>query len=262
MNKITSNNNPLIKEVKALSRRKDRWIRKEYIIEGTKPIKEAVYEKAEIISIFYSKKLLERKEGEELFNYLKGKCKVIELEDSLFQTISSMENSQGIFAVLRFKESNLYNIRPDKPYIYLDEIQDPGNMGTIIRSADAFSMGGLILSKGCVDPYNPKVVRASMGSIFRVDLIFNEDLEKGLCLLKEKARRLVVTSLEKSIDISEFTFLKDDIIVIGNEGRGVSKPLLELADSIIKIPMKGMAESLNAGVASSIIMYEISHRVS
>ena len=260
MNQITSSNNPLIKEIKSLSRKKDRWVKREYIIEGTKPVKEAILEKIEIINIFYSKKLFEREEGEALFNDLKGTSNIIELEDSLFQTISSMENSQGIFAVAKFKEYKLDNIKANKPYIYLDEIQDPGNMGTIIRSSDAFDMGGIIIGKGCVDPYNPKVVRASMASVFRVDLIFEEKPQDIFEILKQIGRRIVVTSLENSNDINEFLFYNNDIIVIGNEGKGVKKSILDIADSIIKIPMKGMAESLNAGIASSIIMYEISRR--
>jgi TrmH family RNA methyltransferase len=261
MYQITSPNNPLIKEIKSLSRKKDRWIKRQYIIEGTKPVKEAFLEDVEIINIFYSQKLFEREEGKSLFNLLKDKKNIIELEDNLFQSISNMENSQGIFAVASFKDATLKDMKKTKPYIYLDEVQDPGNMGTIIRSSDAFDMGGIIIGKGCVDPFNPKVVRASMGSVFRVELIFGDNSEQSFKALKEDGRRILVTSLDNSNDINDFLFRNNDIIVIGNEGSGVKNKILEIADSTIKIPMRGLAESLNAGVASSIIMYEISSRV-
>ncbi|NMA50057.1 MAG: RNA methyltransferase [Tissierellia bacterium] len=258
MYKITSANNPLIKEIKSLSRKKDRWIKKEYIIEGTKPIREAIIEEIKIINILYSQRLFEREEGEKLFNELKDKKNLIELEDSLFQNISSMENSQGVFALANFDALKLKDIKSSKPYIYLDEIQDPGNMGTIIRSSDAFDMGGIIIGKGCVDPFNPKVVRASMSSIFRVDLIFEDNIEIIFKTIKQLGRRILVASLDNSNDINDFVFKNDDIIVIGNEGRGVSKDIKKIADKAIKIPMRGLAESLNAGIASSIIMYELS----
>lgn len=257
MHLITSPNNPLIKEIKSLSKKKDRWIKREYIIEGTKPVKEALHENVEIINIFYSKRLFEREEGKKLFNDLKGN-NIIELEDGLFKSISNMEKSQGVFVVAKFKDLKLEDIMNNKPYIYLDEIQDPGNMGTIIRSSDAFDMGGVIIGKGCVDPFNPKVVRASMSSIFRVDLIFEEDNKQTFNTFKKWGRRIIVTSLENSKDINKFSFKNDDIVVIGNEGKGVKADIIRIADEIIKIPMRGLAESLNAGVASSIIMYEIS----
>lgn len=260
MQTITSANNPIIKEIKSLSRKKDRWKKKQYIIEGTKPVKEALLDQVEISNIFYSQRLLERNEGKILFSQLKHERNLIELEDSLFQTISNMENSQGIFVVAKFKESKLGDMKSMKTYFYLDGIQDPGNMGTIIRSSDAFGMGGIIIGEGCVDPFNSKVVRASMASIFRIDLIFEENSERTFKTLREDGRRILVTSLEKSKNINEFLFHNNDIIVIGNEGKGVRKDIIEIADQIIKIPMPGLAESLNAGIASSIIMYEIASR--
>ena len=260
MYKITSPNNPLIKEIKSLGRKKDRWSKRKYIIEGTKPVKEALLEQIEIINIFYSKKLFEREEGRNLFKQLKDKNNIIELEDLLFQSLSNMENSQGVFIVANMEDFKLEDMTRTKPYIYLDEIQDPGNMGTIIRSSDAFDMGGIIIGKGCVDPFNPKVVRASMGSVFRVDLIFEENSEQTFKTLKQLGRRVLVTSLGNSNDINEFLFNNNDIIVIGNEGKGVKNDILKIADTTIKIPMRGLAESLNAGIASSIIMYEMSCR--
>ena len=122
MYKITSPNNPLIKEIKSLGRKKDRWSKRQYIIEGTKPVKEALLEQIEIINIFYSQKLFEREEGRNLFKQLKDKNNIIELEDLLFQSLSNMENSQGVFIVANMEDFKLEDMTRTKPYIYLDEI--------------------------------------------------------------------------------------------------------------------------------------------
>lgn len=144
----------------------------------------------------------------------------------------------------------------DNPSIlFLDGIQDPGNMGTIIRSADAFNIDGIILGDGSVDPYNSKVVRATMGSIFRVPLYVCDNSIGSLESLKNKGFNILATSLD-GMNIYDGDFNNKFICVIGNEANGVSPRILDMADRRIKIPMPGNAESLNAGVAASIIMYE------
>lgn len=145
-----------------------------------------------------------------------------------------------------------------KPFmLFLDGIQDPGNMGTIIRTADAFNIDGIILGEGCVDPYNSKVVRSTMGSIFRVPLYICKNSIESLLELKGKGFNIIATSLRGiSIYNVDFNFNKKFLCIIGNEANGVSPKILDFADRQIKIPMPGNAESLNAGVAASIIMYE------
>ena len=138
----------------------------------------------------------------------------------------------------------------------LDRIQDPGNLGTIIRTADAFGVDGILISEGSVDGYNPKVVRATMGSIFRVNILH---IKKSLNILEELKNRgikIYSTSLQGKNYIQEINFKIPSLLIIGNESKGVSDELLNMAHSLIKIPMVGKAESLNAAVASSIIMYE------
>ncbi|WFA09880.1 RNA methyltransferase [Tissierella sp. Yu-01] len=258
MIQISSSKNPIIKEIKSLYRKKDRWNNKLYIIEGTKLINEAINYGIDIKYIIYTEKLLKTEEGLGFYNLLNKLRNLINIPESLFKEICDTENSQGVLAVVSFRindTTELFSGR-EKFLLYLDGLQDPGNLGTIIRSADAFKADGILLSEGCVDPYNSKVVRATMGSIFRVPLYFIKDDYVFLNQLKEKNYRIYATSLEGSIPNYEITYKDNFIIVIGNESRGISDNIINLADRLIKIPMPGFAESLNAGVAASIILYE------
>ena len=140
--------------------------------------------------------------------------------------------------------------------IFLDGVQDPGNMGTIIRTCDAFNLDGIIIGPGSVDPYNPKVVRATMGSIFRVPLYISNDSLETIADLSQGGLNIFSTSLEGSIPSYDIDYKEGFVLVIGNESNGVQDPIIKKSDKLIKIPMPGFAESLNAGVAASIIMYE------
>ena len=143
-----------------------------------------------------------------------------------------------------------------KPYVYCDGINDPGNLGTIIRTADAAGFGGVILSKGTVDLYSPKTVRASMGSFFNIDVITDktcEDLEK----YADKGFSLFGGILgENTIDYRKADMTKPSIIIVGNEANGISSEVAALCQGV-KIPINGRAESLNASVAAGILMYEL-----
>ena len=138
----------------------------------------------------------------------------------------------------------------------LDDVQDPGNLGTIIRTLDAAGIDSLILSKGCADVYNPKVVRSTMGAIFRVDTKYVDDLKSELLSLKEKGYNVITTSLKTNKYIYDIDFSKKTVIVIGNESNGVSKEIFDISDEMVKIPMLGKTESLNASVAAGVIIYE------
>jgi len=140
-------------------------------------------------------------------------------------------------------------------YILLDTVQDPGNVGTIIRSAHAFGICGVILTEGCADIYNPKSIRASMGAIFK-QRIFNLDLNK-INALKNKGLRFICASNDKNAIEYDKTDLKNTIIIIGNEGQGIKDEFHEICDEIVKIPVVDDCESLNAAVAASILMREI-----
>lgn len=258
MLEISSSKNPLIKEIKSLSRKKDRWENKLFIMEGIKLIEEAIETGVNIKNILYSDKLLSTKDGENFFNRLNRLGNIIRVTDSVFNEITGTENTQGILGTCYFDEKSINDAldKQNQFLLFLDGVQDPGNMGTIIRSADAFNIDGIIMGEGCVDSYNPKVVRATMGSIFRVPLYFIADNIAALKNLKEKNFKLYATSLEGSVPNYDILYEDNFVIVIGNESNGVSTEILKLSDKHIKIPMTGGAESLNAGVAASIIMYE------
>lgn len=261
MNKIkeiSSKNNPLIKRVRGLKRKKNRWESKLFIIEGITIVEEALTNQVELSHIIYSDFLLSNPKGKEFFQKIKDRDKLIKVTKEIFREISDTENPQGVLGIVGFNKNSLAEIKNlKKPsLLLLDEIQDPGNMGTIIRSGDAFNIDGIILGKGCVDPYNPKVVRATMGSIFRCPIYMCEDTKACLKFLKNLNLSVLATSLNGQA-LYDRDFSKGSVCIIGNEARGISEELLSVVSEEISIPMPGGAESLNAGVAASIIMYEL-----
>ncbi|WMM23647.1 RNA methyltransferase [Tissierella sp. MB52-C2] len=258
MIEITSSKNPLIKEIKSLYRKKDRMKNKSFIIEGIKIVEEAIDNNYSIKNIIYTDQLFKTKDGEDFYQKIRSLENIVYVPDNIFKEISDTENPQGILGIAMYKYNGVEEIfKIETPFLlFLDGIQDPGNMGTIIRTADAFNISGVIITEGCVDPYNPKVVRATMGSIFRVPLYYTSKAMEDLMKLKKENIKIYSTSLDGSIPIYDADFKEGFILSIGNESKGVSEETFSLSDKLIKIPMPGMAESLNAGVAASIIMYE------
>ena len=141
--------------------------------------------------------------------------------------------------------------------LFLENLQDPGNLGTIMRTAEGAGMTGLILSKGSVDFYNPKTVRSTMGSLFRVPFVYAEDLKKALHAAKKQGITLYAAHLEGTNDYDKERWNSKSGILIGNEANGLSEDISELADVKVKIPMCGKLESLNASIAAGILMYEL-----
>lgn len=254
---ISSSQNPLIKDIKSLNRKKNRWKYRLFIIEGIKIIEEAIINGIRIKNILFSDSFFESEEGRFFYNNIKNRDNIVKIKDSLFNSISDTENPQGIMGVCEFNIRDFSDMDGlnNPSILFLDAVQDPGNMGTIIRSADAFNIDGIILGEGSVDPYNLKVVRATMGSIFRVPLYMCDNSIESIVDLKDKGFDILATSLNGSA-IYDSDFSGKILCVIGNEANGVNPKILEISDKHIKIPMPGNAESLNAGVAASIIMYE------
>ncbi|OGC15353.1 hypothetical protein A3J90_02240 [candidate division WOR-1 bacterium RIFOXYC2_FULL_37_10] len=175
--------------------------------------------------------------------------------------ISSVETSQGILAVCKnpsYDFDSIFNPVQSSVSLILFpvEIQDPGNLGTMIRTVDAVNGSGMIISRGTVEPYNPKVVRSTMGSIFRVPIVEIKEISSFLKKLKDKGINIVGTDLNTEKTHWEVDFKKPTVLLIGNESSGLSSEALELCDETIKIPIPGKAESLNAAMAASIILYE------
>ena len=168
------------------------------------------------------------------------------------------DNPQGILAIIKIKTCELENLFVDGSFlVVLDSIQDPGNMGTIIRTADAAGASGIIVSKGCVDIYNPKVLRATMGSIFHIPICLYDDMTELIIQLKERAIKVFTSFLKGGANYSEQDMSGNIALVIGNEANGISKEIASLSDFLVRIPMIGRAESLNASIAAAILMYEV-----
>jgi TrmH family RNA methyltransferase len=261
LQKITSKENEFIKHVKKLKDKKYRDKSNEYVIEGIKLIKEALQEKAQINQIVICEKsgIL----GDDL-KYEIAKQECIYVPQNIFKTISEVSTPQGILAIVQ--KNNVEAQSSEIDYnediiIALDDIQDPGNLGTILRTVDSVGLKQILVSKGTADSYNPKVVRSTMGAIFRVKIIECENLSETLKQVKKHKYEVLATSLQTTNSIYDIDYNKK-VIVIGNEANGVSKEILDLADVKVKIPMLGKTESLNASVATGIMLYEyVRHKI-
>ncbi len=250
MDYITSKENTIIKETKKLKEKRYREERKQFLAEGVRFVSEALESGFEISMVFIS-----QDSGIKPVQFpIKAHTKVYCLPGNLFKDISFTENPQGIAAVVNY--SSLTVNREHGFYILADRVQDPGNLGTIIRSAHASGALGVIITKGTVDVYNDKTLRATMGSIFHLPVIMDDGLVY-LKALKAKGFKLVVSSLDAQNSFFEEDLKGNIIIAVGNEGAGISSSIAELSDVRVKIPMPGGAESLNVSAAASIMMFEV-----
>lgn len=255
MQVITSKENEIIKNIKKLKDKKYRDEENKFIVEGIKMVQEATKEKAKISKIVICEDCINDGSIKQELLYEIAKHDCIYVSEKVFQTITDVTNPQGILAVIE-KENNEDNISYDEDVIVvLDGIQDPGNLGTILRTIDSVNLKQVILSEKTADPYNPKVVRSTMGAIYRVNIIRAKSICDTLKNIKKHKYDIVATSLETDKSIYDIKY-KKKVIIIGNEANGVSKEVLDLANEKVKIPMLGKTESLNAAVATGIILYE------
>lgn len=251
---IKSKENNLIKEMKKLKEKKYRDLNKSFLIEGFRFVEEALKSTFEVKYVFVCERQKEKFEKLGLQNLIGKTTKSFVVSESVLNTISSTETPQGIVAVVKNKVSNLQI--NNGFYVLIDKVQDPGNMGTIIRSANASGALGVIITKGTVDTYNSKTLRSTMGSIFKIPIIFEDSNFNALKKLKENKFKLITSSLNTDYNFYDVDLKGKVIIAVGNEGNGISKEIFELSDISVKIPMPGDAESLNVGVAASIMMFE------
>lgn len=257
MQVITSKDNENIRKIRKLKDKKYRDLENSYIIEGLKLVKEAISEKIDIQQIVICEENNSEIDKETLYEI--AKYNLIYVTRKIFETLTDVKNPQGIMAVVKKNKSNLDIDYSEEIILALDNLQDPGNLGTILRTLDSANLKQLIISKNSVDCYNPKVVRSTMGAIFRVNIIEVDNLKQELINAKKNNFKIMVTSLDAKNNIYNTDFSKK-IIVIGNEANGVSKEIQDLADEKVKIPMLGKTESLNASVAASIMIYEYVRR--
>lgn len=255
MQVITSKDNEIIKDIRKLKEKKYRNLDGKYIIEGIKIIEEAIQEKANIDTIVICEDCVRNGEIEAKLLYEIAKYNCIYVTEKIYNMITDTQTPQGILAVINKQEKDRNINFEEDLIVVLDGIQDPGNLGTILRTIDSVGLTQVIVSKNTTDAYNPKVVRSTMGAIFRVNIIEAENLVQTIKEIKKHKFKVLVTSLETQDNFYDVT-LNKNVIVIGNEANGVSKEILEIADTKVKIPMLGKTESLNASVATGVILYE------
>ena len=242
---ITSKDNEIIKNIKKLKEKKYRV--DSYIVEGIKMVKEAISENQEIALIAIREDFK--------IDFDTKKIKIVTISNKIFNDISDVKTPQGILAVIKKNQNN--QIETNQEYILaLDSLQDPGNMGTIIRTADSANINQIIINKTTVDPYSPKVIRSTMGAIYRTNIIEVEDLKTTLKEMKSKGFQIITTDLKATQSIYDINYNNKTVVVIGNEANGVSQEILQTADKKVIIPMLGKTESLNASIAASIMIYE------
>ena len=256
MQVISSKENEIIKNIKKLKEKKYRDLNNEYIIEGIKIIQEAIQENAKIKQIIICDDCEKSSYISQELMYEIAKYECIYVTNKIFTSLTDVKNPQGIMAIVEKNRSKEEEIDYNQDIIVaLDDIQDPGNLGTILRTVDSIGINQILVSKGTADSYNPKVVRSTMGAIFRVKIIECEDLEKTLKEIKKHKFEILVTSLQTENSIYDIKYNKK-VIVIGNEANGVEEKIQNMADVKVKIPMLGKTESLNASVATGIMLYE------
>lgn len=255
---LKSKDNPKIKELtKLISSKKERIGSGTFVIEGIKLLHEAYKEKAEILSVFVSTQALE-KYNDTLLPVVNA-CVFYEITDEIARKVSDAKTPQGVFAIVKSKFNGLEVInKNDIKILVLNNIQDPGNLGTLLRTADAVGIDAAILCENCCEVYNPKVVRSTMGSIFRLKIIHEESFASVIDFFKQNGIESFAAIVNENAEkLSSISFPKRCAAVIGNEGNGLDKQHISLCDRFLTIEMKGNTESLNASIAAAIIMWEM-----
>ena len=288
MELITSVNNQRVKEVANLKQKKYRTESGTFFAEGLRAVEEAV-QYADVTELFYTEagrldEVLKaagnvpadtkEKSGNmnnvnhnnagtaKKRNEASNGIRMYQVDEKVMAKLSDTKAPQGVLAVIRTPEQNLRQLRPgtasdnNAPVIILDRVQDPGNLGTIIRTADAVGALGLILLEGCVDAYSPKVVRASMGSLFHLPVVQDVTAEEALTWCYRNGYEPAATALKNAQNVYKADISKKMAFLFGNEANGVAEELQAAAETRFFIPMAGLAESMNVAMAAGIILFE------
>lgn len=290
MELITSVNNQRVKEVANLKQKKYRTESGTFFAEGLRAVQEAV-QYADVTELFYTEAEAGRldevlkaagnvpadtkeKSGNmnnvnhnnagiaKKRNEAANGIRMYQVDEKVMAKLSDTKAPQGVLAVIRTPEQNLRQLRPgtasdnNAPVIILDRVQDPGNLGTIIRTADAVGALGLILLEGCVDAYSPKVVRASMGSLFHLPVVQDVTAEEALTWCYRNGYEPAATALKNAQNVYKADISKKMAFLFGNEANGVAEELQAAAETRLFIPMAGLAESMNVAMAAGIILFE------
>lgn len=248
---IESASNAVYKHIKKLQSKSERTKYSQYLAEGKRLVCDAISNGADI-------DMLVMREGFEPDFDIAG-IKTYVFSKKLFDTLSLTVNSQGVAAVINYKlpDSKEADFKKHEILVYLDCVTDPGNMGTIIRSCDALGADGIIISKGCVDIFNPKVVRSAMASMLNIPVYADNDTDLTFFNIKSAGFDIVGTFPLGDVSCCDTVYTGKTLLVMGNEANGISTAIESLCDRKIKIPMFGRAESLNVATALTVMLYEI-----
>ena len=250
---ITATSNKRIKWLVSITEKaKERRKEQAFVVEGGKMFEEA--DEKYIREVYVSESYIEK-------NGISEKLQRVGFEtvsDEVFKKISDTKAPQGILCVMnQYKYALEDLLNKDNPVlVLLEDIQDPGNLGTILRTGEGAGIDGVIMTKDTVDIYNPKTIRATMGSIYRMPFLYVDSLQEVIGKLQEKGILVYAAHLKGNEYYDNFDFKKGTAFLIGNEGNGLKKETADLADAYLKIPMEGKVESLNAAIATSLLMYE------
>lgn len=250
---ITSTANHQVKQMVQFNKKgKHRNAQDVFVVEGVKMFSEAPRER--IVKAYFSESYVEKQLQGKLLEDIS--CEVV--EDSIFKNMCDTQTPQGVLCLVRQYHYSLKELlQKENPLLLvLENIQDPGNLGTMIRTAEGAGVDGVILSPDCVDIYNPKTIRSTMGSIYRVPFFLADDLQGILKELRQEGIHTFAACLKESKSYEKGDYTKGTAFLLGNESNGLSLELAADADTRIRIPMEGKLESLNVSIASAILLYE------
>lgn len=257
---ISSDSNAQIKEIARLQKNaRERRKKGLFVAEGMKLVMEAA-KYGRLRQIYVSETAMEglSEEAGELF----GQYPVEIVADAVLKSVSGTVTPQGILGLVSIPSYELEEMIKDerRAFLLLDDLRDPGNLGTIMRTAEGAGMSGVIMSRGCVDLFNPKVVRSTMGAVFRVPFCYAGDLTDVIAMLKQKKIPVYGAAMQGSVVYDEVDYREGAAIVIGNEANGISDTVAGQLSAKVRIPMAGSLESLNAAVSAAVLMYEVARQ--
>ena len=262
---VSSASNPIAKRVRALAERKARRREGVFLVEGMQPVWRAATSDWEIETLLLAPELIENPAVDDLAADLQARgTRIVNLAADLFTRLSGRDGPAGVMAIVRSQTLSLADIGigENDVWVVLHRVHNPGNLGTIIRTADAAGIAGVILSGDSTDVFAPVAVKASMGSIFSVPIVQAPDIDQVLAWSLEQGIHLVGTSGYAEATHWDLDLPRPLGIVLGNEGDGLPDELFEKMDSTVRIPMTGTVESLNLGIAAALLMYEVQrHRI-
>ncbi len=256
MTTITSKDNNLIKYLKKLqTSSKFRMEAGKFVCEGLRVSLEALNGKAEVLSVFVTQELVD-KHKDELRPLLSCGADVYLISQKLMSQVADTKTPQGVICILKTLDNNIDFDTINNKCIFLEHIQDPSNLGTILRTADALGISAVIMTRDCCDIYSPKVTRGAMGALFRVPFMFTDDAVSFVRNFSKYGTTYAAV-VRNAESLGECSLGGNVLMAIGNEGNGLTEELIDVCDHRVTIPMQGNAESLNAAIASGILMWEM-----